>query len=245
MGTLVSPPRGHGHGCGHRHCSSVFAAHISSRVLQLCGQGLPCVSDTGPLPRRALEATLNADALLFCVPLWCSQELEEVKKAAYQRSSEVYVEMSDWALQTSGMDTSSPVSLVCSTPQRSLGCRRCSPKWGSLNASRAPSARLWQRGALRLPPGPALGLRAGASGAAPARIPVLMEGLSSSPLRLKRERPDCPLLPSALVCCHSRGHLLSPRTLRPSPADAVREAVTRHMAAVIPLRSWAPPAAWP
>ncbi|KAM6369974.1 sperm-associated antigen 4 protein-like [Pluvialis apricaria] len=46
--------------------------------------------------------TLNTDVVLFCVPLWHSQELEEVKQAVLKRSSEVYVEVSDWALQSSG-----------------------------------------------------------------------------------------------------------------------------------------------
>lgn len=45
-------------------------------------------------------------------------------------------------------------------------------------------------------PGAAHSLCAGASGAAPARVPVLMKGLSSSPLHLKRQWLGHPSLPT-------------------------------------------------
>jgi len=74
------------------------------RALQLCAQGPLASAGTSS------HAELPADVFLFSVCLWRSlqlQELQEVKQMAL----EVWVETSDWALQSSGMDTSSPVSL--------------------------------------------------------------------------------------------------------------------------------------
>lgn len=215
---------------------------------------LPCLSGTDPLPLRALEATLGCllmwafSVFIYGVPRKLRKRTRQCPRRLWKPTSRCLTGPWKALVWTQAAQSPCP-ALVCSTPQKSRCSRRCSPKWGSLTASWGPRARLRQSGSLRLPPSPALGLRTGARGAAPTRVPVLTEGLSSSPLPLKRDGwavlcCSCSK-PSALVCCHSHGCLLSPRTLRPSPRGAVREALARHGAAVVPLRSWAPPPAWP
>lgn len=162
---------------------------------------MPCVSGTDPLLLRALGATLNCP-LMWSFSVFVHGFPRKFRKITRQcprrlrkSTSRCLTGPSKALVWTQAAQSPCPV-LVCSTPERRLCSRRCSPRWGSLNGSWGPRARVRQSGALRLPPGPALGLCAGASGAAPAHVPVLMEGLSSSPLRLEREWLGLPLLPT-------------------------------------------------
>ncbi|KAM6247166.1 sperm-associated antigen 4 protein-like [Porphyrio hochstetteri] len=97
---------------------------MSAAVLQLCGQGLPCISDTDPLPLRVLVATLNCLLMWsFCVCLQHSLEVQEVNQAASKMALEVCTKISDWSLKSSGATIDMRRTSKTYHCRENLGCR--------------------------------------------------------------------------------------------------------------------------
>lgn len=88
--------------CGHRHCSSVLVAPVSSTE---CPSSVG-MADTKLCPCGWWQcAELCPDVVLSCICSWLSLELAQTALESCVKRN--------WALKSSGKDTSSPLSLPC------------------------------------------------------------------------------------------------------------------------------------
>ena len=70
-------------------------------------------SSLGSVLGLSSHPELPAEVVVFCVRFCLCQEVQQMRWDMFNRTAEGSVQMPDWALQTSGMDTGQQVSWRC------------------------------------------------------------------------------------------------------------------------------------